>query len=57
MLWNQKEIRIKILRSDKDIEYFSREFSTFCEENKIIYQINAPLHHNIMDLLKRKIRP
>jgi transposase InsO family protein len=33
MVENQKERQIKVLRSDRGGEYFSKEFSTFCEEN------------------------
>jgi len=42
MVENQKERQIKVLRSDRGGEYFSKEFSTFCEENKIIHQMIAP---------------
>jgi hypothetical protein len=31
MVENQKEKKIKILRSDRGGKYFSREFSTFCD--------------------------
>jgi hypothetical protein len=31
MIENQKEKKIKIRRSDRGGEYFSREFSTFCD--------------------------
>jgi hypothetical protein len=37
MVENQKERKNKILRSDRGGEYFSREFSIFYEENKIIH--------------------
>jgi hypothetical protein len=36
MVENQKERKNKILRSDRGGEYFSREFSIFCEEKKFI---------------------
>ncbi|KAJ9557285.1 hypothetical protein OSB04_011899 [Centaurea solstitialis] len=35
---NQKEKCIKILRSDRDGEYFSSEFDIFCEENGIKHE-------------------
>jgi len=55
MVENQKERKNKILRSDRGGEYFSREFSIFCEEKKFI-KWQHPIHYNIMDLLKGKIR-
>jgi len=42
MVENQKERQIKVLRSDRGGEYFSKEFSTFYEENGIIHQMIAP---------------
>jgi transposase InsO family protein len=39
---NQKRTKIKILISNKGGEYFSMEFSSFCEENGIIHQTSAP---------------
>ena len=42
MVENQKERQIKVLRSDRGGEYFSKEFSIFCEENGIIHQMTAP---------------
>jgi len=42
MVENQKERQIKVLRSDRGGEYFSKEFSIFCEENRIIHQMTAP---------------
>ncbi|KAJ9562187.1 LOW QUALITY PROTEIN: hypothetical protein OSB04_007347 [Centaurea solstitialis] len=39
---NQKEKRIKILRSDRGGEYFSNEFDTFCEENGIKHERTSP---------------
>jgi len=41
MVENQKEMRIKVLRIDKGDEYFSREFSIFCKENRIIHQMST----------------
>ena len=45
MVENQKERKNKILRSDRGGEYFSREFSIFCEEKKFI-KWQHPIHHN-----------
>ncbi|KAJ9557205.1 hypothetical protein OSB04_011819 [Centaurea solstitialis] len=39
---NQKEKRIKILRSDRGGEYFNHEFDTFCEENGIKHERTSP---------------
>jgi transposase InsO family protein len=39
---NQKNKSIKILRSDRGGEYFSREFAIFCKEYGIIRQCSAP---------------
>ena len=39
---NQKNRKIKILRSDRGSEYFPNDFSTFCEEHGIIHQSSAP---------------
>ena len=35
---NQKDKRIKMIRSDRGGEYFSNEFDAFCEEHGIIHQ-------------------
>ena len=35
MVENQKERKIKILRSDRVGEYFHNDFSSFCEEHGI----------------------
>ena len=39
---NQKDKKIKTLRSDRGGEYFPNDFSTFCEEHGIIHQSSAP---------------
>jgi hypothetical protein len=38
---NQKDRRIKILRSDRGGEYFLQEFTIYCEENRLIHQRSA----------------
>jgi transposase InsO family protein len=56
MIENKKERQIKVLRSDRGEKYFSKEFSTFCEENRIIHQMitsYTPQHNR---LAKRKNR-
>jgi hypothetical protein len=35
---NQKDKRIKILRSDRGGEYFPQEFTIYCEKNGLIHQ-------------------
>ena len=39
---NQKEKKIKILRSDRGGEYFPAIFSSFYEEHGIIHQRTSP---------------
>jgi transposase InsO family protein len=56
MVENQKERQIKVLRSDRGGEYFSKEFSTFCEENEIIQQMTAPCTPQHNGLAERKNR-
>ena len=34
---NQKDRKIKILRSDRGGEYFPNDFSTFCEEHGMVW--------------------
>ncbi|KAJ9567146.1 hypothetical protein OSB04_003112 [Centaurea solstitialis] len=51
---NQKEKRIKILRSDKGGKYFSREFDTFCEENGIKHERTSLFTREQNDLVERK---
>jgi transposase InsO family protein len=38
---NQKGKKIQILKSDRGGEYFSMDFSLFCEENGITHQTSA----------------
>ena len=38
---NQKGKKIQILKSDRGGEYFSMNFSLFCEENWIIHQTSV----------------
>jgi hypothetical protein len=57
MVENQKKRQIKILRSDRSGEYFSKEFFIFYEENRIIHQMTAPYapQHNGLVEGKNKI--
>ena len=51
---NQKEKRIKILRSDKGGEYFSTEFDRFCEESGIKHEHTSPFTLKQNGLAERK---
>ncbi|KAJ9565484.1 hypothetical protein OSB04_001450 [Centaurea solstitialis] len=53
---NQKEKRIKILRSDRGGEYFNHEFDTFCEENGIKHERTPPFTPQQNGLAERKNR-
>ncbi|KAJ9566879.1 hypothetical protein OSB04_002845 [Centaurea solstitialis] len=53
---NQQEKRIKILRSDRGGEYFSREFDAFCEENGIKHERTSPFTPQQNGLAERKNR-
>ena len=53
---NQKDKKIKVLRSDRGGEYFSVEFSSFCEESGIIHQTTAPYTSQQNGLAERKNR-
>ena len=53
---NQLGRKIKILRSDRGGEYFSNEFSAFCEEHGIIHQCSAPFTPQQNGLAERKNR-
>ena len=51
---NQKKNKIKILRSDRGGEYFSFEFSTYCEEHGIVHETSAPYTPQRNGLVERK---
>jgi transposase InsO family protein len=51
---NHKEKKIKILRTDRGEEYFPREFSSFCEEHRIVHQMFAPYTPQQNGLAERK---
>ena len=53
---NQKERKIKAIRSDRGGEYFSIEFDNFCEEPGIIHQKSAPFTPQQNGLPERKNR-
>ena len=53
---NQKDKRIKVLKSDRDSEYFPQKFINYCEENGLIHQRSAPYTPQQNDLAERKNR-
>ena len=53
---NQKERKIKVLRSDRGGEYFPDEFNKYCEEHGIIHQRTAPFTPQHNGLAERKNR-
>ena len=53
---NQKEKKIKILRSDRGGEYFPANFSSFYEEHGIIHQRTSPYTPQQNGLAERKNR-
>ena len=53
---NQKDKRIKVLRSDRDGEYFPQEFTNYCEENGLIHQRSTPYTPQQNGLAERKNR-
>ena len=56
MVENKKESQVKILRSDRGDDYFSKEFSTFYEENRIIHQMTTPYTPQHNGLTEKKNR-
>ena len=54
---NQLEKRIKILRSDRGGEYFTREFDAFCEENGIKHERTSPFTSQQNGLAEKRIEP
>ncbi|OMO97119.1 Integrase, catalytic core [Corchorus capsularis] len=53
---NQKERKIKVLRSDRGGEYFFDDFDEFCEEHGIIHQRTAPFTPQHNGVAERKNR-
>ena len=51
---NQLEKKIKRVRSDRDGEYFSNEFDSFCAEYGIIHEGRLPIHLRQMGLTSGK---
>ncbi|GAA0157121.1 hypothetical protein LIER_14454 [Lithospermum erythrorhizon] len=53
---NQKEKKIKILKSDRGGEYFPKEFDDFCANEGIIQQQTTPYSPQQNGLAERKNR-
>ena len=53
---NQKDKRIKILKSDRGGEYFPQKCTNYCEENGLIHQRSAPYTPQQNGLAERKNR-
>jgi transposase InsO family protein len=53
---NQKNKRMKVLRSDRGGEYFPQEFTNYCEENGLFHQRSAPYTPQQDGLAERKNR-
>jgi len=53
---NQKDKRIKVLRTDRGGEYFPESFNRFCEDNGIIHQRTAPYTPQQNGVAERKNR-
>jgi hypothetical protein len=53
---NQKDKRIKVLRSNRGGEYFPQEFTNYCEKNGLIHQRPAPYTPQQNGLAERKNR-
>ncbi|KAG5527251.1 hypothetical protein RHGRI_028223 [Rhododendron griersonianum] len=53
---NQLNKKIKVLRSDRGMEYFPHEFDDFCEMHGIIHQKTAPYSPQQNGLAERKNR-
>lgn len=53
---NQKNKKIKIIRSDRGGEYFPESFTKYCEDNGIIHQRTAPYSPQMNGIAERKNR-
>jgi transposase InsO family protein len=53
---NQKNKRIKRLRTDRGGEYESNPFTKFCEQNGIIHEVTPPYSPESNGVVERKNR-
>ena len=53
---NQREKKIKILRSDSGGEYTSNDMTKFCQEHGIIHEVTAPYTPQSNGVAERKNR-
>ena len=51
---NQREKKIKILRSDRGGEYTSKDMTEFCQEHDIIHEVTAPYTPQSNGVTERK---
>ena len=54
MVENQREYRIKVIRSDNGTEYTSEKFNKFCEDAGIDHQLTAPYTPQQNGVVERK---
>ena len=55
---NQSGCQIKTLQTDRDNEFISKEFNTFCEEHGVRRELatpNKPEHNGVVDRKNRTI--
>jgi len=56
LVQNEKELKIKILRSDHGGEFQNESFENFCDENEILYSFSAPRTPQQNGVVERKNR-
>lgn len=45
---NQLDRKVKILRSDREGDYFLTKFDNYCEEHGLIHQKGSPYHNKMV---------
>ena len=56
MIQNEKDLKIKVLRSDHGGEFPNELFEKFCEENRIMHNFSAPRTLQQNGVVERKNR-
>ena len=56
VIQNEKDLKIKVLRSDHGEEFQNELFEKFCEENGIMHNFSAPRTHQQNGVVERKNR-